>query len=159
MRTACWSLTACIPYPWCMTRFRVYIQRVVNEAVNFQFPVIFCTFLWHLVLVICSSTTHLCSSLPHSSFPLSFFFSSFFLPPVYNWILFSGCCKCLCLLCLCLAPHFLSLLHRHPLLLSFPSPSPSFCCSVQPLLLFSRFLFFPQTVSFQQNLPLPFSSF
>lgn len=60
-------------------------------------------------------------------------FSSFFLPPVCNWILFSGCYKCLCLLCFCLAPHFLSLLlHRRSLVLSFPSLSPSVCGSATP---------------------------
>lgn len=67
----------------------------------------------------------------------SLLLSSFFLPPVYNWILFSGCYKCLCLLCLCFTPHFLSLLHRHPLLSLFPLLSPSLCRCVKPPLSFS----------------------
>lgn len=66
-----------------MTWFRVYIQRVVNEAVNFQFLHEFffflCTLLWHLVPVISSSTQHIYAHrnlTPHSSLlPLIFLFA------------------------------------------------------------------------------------
>lgn len=103
MWTACWLLTASFPQPWHMTWVRVYKQRVVNETVNLQFFVM----LLHLPLA-----PRACDFFLHNTFTLITTsllipsFSSFFLPPVYNWILFSGCYKCLCLLCLCLAPHF-----------------------------------------------------
>lgn len=56
-----------------MTWFRVYIQRVVNEAVNFQFLHEFFFFSLHPPLAprACDfflHTTHLRSSQPHSSF-------------------------------------------------------------------------------------------
>lgn len=135
----------------------VRIQLLVNEAIHFQLFLI----SLHLPLA-----PHACDLFLHNTFTLitslslhsPFIFSSFFLPPVYNWILFSGCYKCLCLLCLCLAPHFLPLLHRHPPLLSPPSRSPSFFRCVKPLLSVSPLLVLP-TNCFISSHNLPFTFF
>lgn len=111
----------CVPQRrWHITRFSIYVELCRNEAVNFQFFMIFfapsfvTSRLWFI------PPQHIYT---HHYLPLhpSVLSSSFILPPVYNWILFSGTYKCPCLLCLCLAPHFLSVHHCHPLLLSPPS--------------------------------------
>lgn len=147
-----------IPQPWRMTQVRVYIQRVVNEAVSFQFfmsffaPSFGTSCLWCFLH---NTFTLVTPSLLIPSFS-SLLFSSFFLPPVYNWILFSGRYKYLCLLCLCLAPHFLPLLHRHPSALIVHIALPIFL-SLCKATSFVLLLFGPHHVLFLQNLPSPFS--
>lgn len=152
MWTACWLLTASFPQPWHMTWVRVYKQRVVNETVNFQFFVM----LLHLPLApragdffLHNTFTLITTSLLIPSFSSHLSFCPLSIIGFYFQAAISVYVSCVCVS----HPIFLSLLHRHPLLLSVP---PSFCRCVKATLLmvFSNKLFF-----FLQNLPLPFLSF